>query len=453
MAFNALLWSFSKKENSTARPVTSQAVTVPCVTNDDFDLVSPTLIFNFNGGASNPTQYNYCYLGEYKRYYWIDSWSFTGGQWVAYCSVDVLASWRTEIGNTTAYVLRAAAAYDGNIQDNIYPAKMDVVLDGDSVASPLTPTVGGVYIVGTVSDGGMTDYYEINYAKFKYFTEKAFSDDFYGAVAAGVEWMAKAAFDPLQYLRSVMYIPFPVYEEGRSDAEIRLGWWGTDVTGNAFRMGKEYTTSCTLTVPKHPQAATRGAYLNCAPYSSYVLDCRPWGRIVLDSEILKNESTITLDITVDAISGVGTLTTEIDGGRRILAVAQVGQPVQLSQVTHDALGAVTSVVAGVASAAAGNAIGAVASIGSAVDSVAGKVSTLGVNGSVAQMKRPFQLDATFLKIVDENNEDLGRPLMQKRKLNTLAGYQRVSDPEVVAPCTHGEALAIRSYLEGGYHYE
>ncbi len=448
--FTAKLWQFSKKENSTKRPSDSDATMVDCETNNDFDLLNPVFVFSFRGGSSNPTQYNYCYVGTFKRYYWISGWSFSNGQWIASCSVDALASWKTEIGRQSAYVLRSAAAFDGNIQDTLYPAKTDVALDVSTAESPFD--LKGEYVVGTDADGGITDYAILTPEEFDNFSKAAFSDAFYQGVAAGVDWMAKAAFDPMQYLRSVLYLPFPAGGGGRASA-VKLGWWNTGVIGLNAHMGSVDHAHFTLAVPKHPQAAERGAYLNCAPYASYMLDCRPWGRISLDPEDLKGVSSVTFDIDVDDITGEGVLTTTIGGGRRVLAVAQVGQPVQLSQVTHNVGGAFVSAVGGIASAVAGNAIGAVAGIGNAVNSVMGKVNTIGVNGSASQLDTPPQLTATFIKIVDENNEDRGRPLCQVRRIDTLPGYQIHADPEMSLPCTQSEMATISGYLTGGFLYE
>lgn len=448
--FPAMLWKFSKKENSTKRPSDSDATMVDCETNNDFDLLNPVFVFSFRGGSSNPTQYNYCYVDTFKRYYWITGWTFSNGQWIASCSVDALASWKTEIGRQSAYVLRSAAAFDGDIQDTLYPAKMDIVLDVSTAKSPFD--LQGEYVVGTIADGGITNYAILTQEEFTNFSKAAFSDAFYQGVAAGVDWMAKAAFDPMQYLRSVLYLPFPAGGGGRATA-VKLGWWDTGIVGLFTRTGGAHSAHFTLHVPKHPQAGDRGAYLNCAPYASYMLDCRPWGRISLDPEDLKDVSSVTFDIQVDDITGEGVLTTTIGGGRRVLAVAQVGQPVQLSQVKHNVGGAIVSAVGGVASAVAGNAIGAVVGIGNAVNSVMGKVNTIGVNGSASQLYTPPQLSATFIKIVDENNADRGRPLCQVRRIDTLPGYQIHADPEMSLPCTQSEMVTISGYLTGGFLYE
>lgn len=448
--FPAMLWKFSKKENSTKRPLDSDATMVDCESNNDFDLLHPVFVFSFRGGSSNPTQYNYCYVETFKRYYWITGWTFSNGQWIASCSVDALASWKTEIGRQSAYVLRSAAAFDGDIQDTLYPAKMDIVLDVSTAKSPFD--LQGEYVVGTIADGGITNYAILTPVEFTNFSKAAFSDAFYQGVAAGVDWMSKAAFDPMQYLRSVLYLPFPAGGEGRA-AAVKLGWWNTGIVGLFTRTGGAHSAHFTLHVPKHPQAGDRGAYLNCAPYASYMLDCRPWGRISLDPEDLKDVSSVTFDIQVDDITGEGVLTTTIGGGRRVLAVAQVGQPVQLSQVKHNVGGAIVSAVGGVASAVAGNAIGAVVGIGNAVNSVMGKVNTIGVNGSASQLNTPPQLSATFIKIVDENNADRGRPLCQVRRIDTLPGYQIHADPEMSLPCTQSEMVTISGYLTGGFLYE
>ena len=448
--FPAMLWKFSKKENSTKRPSDSDATMVDCETNNDFDLLNPVFVFSFRGGSSNPTQYNYCYVDTFKRYYWITGWTFSNGQWIASCSVDALASWKTEIGRQSAYVLRSAAAFDGDIQDTLYPAKMDIVLDVSTAKSPFD--LQGEYVVGTIADGGITNYAILTPEEFTNFSKAAFSDAFYQGVAAGVDWMAKAAFDPMQYLRSVLYLPFPAGGGGRA-AAVKLGWWNTGIVGLFTRTGGAHIAHFTLHVPKHPQAGDRGAYLNCAPYASYMLDCRPWGRISLDPEDLKDVSSVTFDIQVDDVTGEGVLTTTIGGGRRVLAVAQVGQPVQLSQVKHNVGGAIVSAVGGVASAVAGNAIGAVVGIGNAVNSVMGKVNTIGVNGSASQLGTPPQLSATFIKIVDENNADRGRPLCQVRRIDTLPGYQIHADPEMSLPCTQSEMVTISGYLTGGFLYE
>lgn len=448
--FPAMLWQFSKKENSTKRPSDSDATMVDCETNNDFDLLNPVFVFSFRGGSSNPTQYNYCYVDTFKRYYWIAGWTFSNGQWIATCAVDALASWKTEIGRQSAYVLRSAAAFDGDIQDTLYPAKMDIVLDVSTAKSPFD--LQGEYVVGTIADGGITNYAILTPEEFTNFSKAAFSDAFYQGVAAGVDWMAKAAFDPMQYLRSVLHLPFPAGGGGRATA-VKLGWWDTGIVGLFTRTGGAHSAHFTLHVPKHPQAGDRGAYLNCAPYASYMLDCRPWGRISLDPEDLKDVSSVTFDIQVDDITGEGVLTTTIGGGRRVLAVAQVGQPVQLSQVKHNVGGAIVSAVGGVASAVAGNAIGAVVGIGNAVNSVMGKVNTIGVNGSASQLGTPPQLSATFIKIVDENNADRGRPLCQVRRIDTLPGYQIHADPEMSLPCTQSEMVTISGYLTGGFLYE
>lgn len=451
MAFNALLWSFSKKENSTARPVTSQAVTVQCVTNDDFDLVSPTLIFNFNGGASNPTQYNYCYLGEYKRYYWIDSWSFTGGQWVAYCSVDVLASWKTEIGQQTVYVLRSASEWDGDIVDTTYPATSDVTVSCVSNNSPWDSD--GYYVVGFVSSGGLTQYAKLDPSEFVQFGQTVFSDSFAQNTIGtdlGLD-LVKSIIDPMQYIVSVMWIPLQAGGGGRGKP-VKLGWWDTGISGVALDAGSKIIRTVTFNIPKHPQAASRGAYLNTAPYSEYVLDIKPWGRIVLDPAHLRDDSVLEVVYSIDLVTGSGVLWAVTDEARICLSVAQVGVPVQVSQVLHNYSGMITGAVGAIAGAAAGNVIGAAAGIGNMIGNAFPTANVQGVNGGRASLSGTWQLNAKFYNIVNEDLQDRGRPLCQRKRINTLSGFVQVQDADIALPATQNEQNAIRAYMEGGFFY-
>ena len=119
--FPVQLYAFSKEVNSTKQPSGSGTV-YQCQSNASFDIIAPRLPLNI-GAAANPTGYNYCKVPAWNRYYWINRWAFEGGLWVAYCSVDPLASWKTQIGQTSAYVLRSAYASDGRIPDHMYPTK------------------------------------------------------------------------------------------------------------------------------------------------------------------------------------------------------------------------------------------------------------------------------------------------------------------------------------------
>lgn len=113
---NVKFYTFSKRVNSTARPTGGTDYTV--ILKEPSSVISPRLDLIWTGTGS-PTAFNYAYIGDFGRYYWVTNWEYQNRKWTASLSVDVLASWKTEIGNSAKYVLRSAADSDPNIIDKI----------------------------------------------------------------------------------------------------------------------------------------------------------------------------------------------------------------------------------------------------------------------------------------------------------------------------------------------
>lgn len=443
--FNVQLFTLSKERNSTKRP-SGTGDLLPCTANMGVDVAAPQL--PFSGFDVPPLRYNYAYIPTLVRYYWIERWTHEAGLWVANCTEDVLASWRDSIGATDAYILRSSAQSDGAIVDDMYPATGDVTVT--TAVTDIFTNNGGNYVLGTVSSGGATDYVQLNPIQFKEASAYLFSDEFFD-LAAGADGLLKAQFDPMQYIKSSMWFPWEI--DGGRAASLKVGWWDTGINGGAVQADQAKDLSTIINVPKHPQAGSRGKYLNLAPYSQYTLDCRPWGRIVIDPLALQDVATIKLTISVDMITGVGLLAVEAKGKRITLTQAQVGIPIQLSQVTRDYLGAATSIAGGVLAGLTGNYMGVASAIGNATSSLMGQVSTTGCNGGISQLFDPAQLTGVFLSVVDEDNEHRGRPLCSVRRISAIPGYIVCADPAPNFAAPQWELDAVRSAMQAGFYYE
>ena len=441
--FNVQLFTLSKERNSTKRP-SGTGDLLPCTANMGVDVAAPRL--PFSGFEAPPLRYNYAYIPMLERYYWIERWTHEAGLWVANCTEDVLASWRDSIGATDAYILRSSTESDGAIVDDMYPATGDVTIT--TAGADIFANDGGNYVLGTVSGGGATDYVQLNPSQFRAASAYLFSDDFYSTAAGG---LLKAQFDPMQYIKSSMWFPWEI--GGGRAASLKVGWWDTNIKGGAVQADQAKNLSVTISVPKHPQAGSRGKYLNLSPYSQYTLDCRPWGRIAIDPLALQDAATITLDISVDMITGVGLLAVVVGGKRLTLTQAQVGIPIQLSQVTRDYMGAATSAVSGVLGGLTGNYMGAASAIGNAVSGLMGQVSTTGCNGGISQLFDPAQLTGMFLSVVDEDNAHRGRPLCSVRRISTIPGYVVCADPAPDFAAPQWELDAVRDAMQSGFYFE
>jgi len=63
------------------------------------------------------------------------------------------------------------------------------------------------------------------------------------------------------------------------------------------------------------------------------------------------------------------------------------------------------------------------------------------------------LQCEFKLLVDESNQDRGRPLCKVRTISSLSGYIMVSDADIEISAMEAEQQEIRGYMEGGFFYE
>lgn len=480
MAFYVRLYSLSKRENSTKRPE-GDGNLQRCILRRGSSLMTPVLEFDFGTDTdSNPIEYNYCYIPQFERYFFIEDWSFSGALWIASCVCDVLATYKTEIGATSLYILRASAASDGAITDTLYPAKTGCSFETSTAATPWT-LEGGVYCCGVI-DGdpsfGSISYLLVSGSTMNSVVNAMMSDAWLGNngfQSADFSFaLQKALVNPLQYLVSCVYLPFAAsggsahtFKPGGYQITIGSGLGTTAISPG----GTTHKITRSLSIPKHPQAASRGAYLNQAPYSVYTLTVPPFGCIDLDSTVLRNASSVTCEVSVDLPTGLGILTVTCNGIVLNRLEANVGVPVQLSQVSRDYVGAVTSALSGVASIAGGigggiatgGAMGVVtggsgvasglSSIGDAVKAIQPRVQSVGSGGSYAQLEKTWRLDAQFFPMVDDDNAHNGRPYCRMATPSSLGGYLLVQDADVAIAGTGSEDARIRDYLQTGFYYE
>jgi hypothetical protein len=466
MAFTVKLYSVSKKMNSTLRP-TTVLVQTDCRLKEPCSIINPVLSINF-GLTANPQIYNYAYIQSFGRYYFIRNWTFSQALWNAELEVDVLASWRDYIRSTTCYIVRSSYASNGKIIDTMYPAKSESsIQDSQVTPSPwITDSIGnGCYVVGVA--GQTTTYYIFTKSALDLFFNYLFSDTY--AMDMTANWSStfpqlKAQCNPLQYITSLMWFPFQIV--GDDVSSIRVGWVNVPVACWAVSGSGIANGLSGWTLRKHPQAATRGDYLNNAPFSNYTLFYPPWGNITLDSECLANATNIIATWNVDLRTGQGTLIiasgTSMEGNTHILSWlhSQVGVAQQVSQIVNKGYGFGNAFAPALATSAnifAGNFAGAAATIASEIGNAAASkipsATTLGSNGGIDSLRGTPSLQYEFKLIVDEDNGHRGRPLCEMREISTLLGYIQVSKPTILAPTTKEEQEKIIDFMEGGFFNE
>lgn len=462
MALSVKFYSVSKAVNSTALPTGEPMAKYECRMLDACSILRPVILLNV-GPQANPTGANYAYIEEYNRYYWVADWTVNRGQWAATLTIDPLASWKEEIGNTFQYVLRSSSESNPTVQDSMYPATSVSTWSG-AVAkeNPFAHELGsGEYVLGIVGRSGSmgaVSYYIMTPAQFDTFGKKLYGDTSIYDVTESEISTFKTQFNPLQYIVYCKWFPFTI-SKGSAQQYIDFGWWQLETPCYKISANPIYIINTVFALPNHPQLS-RGTYLNKSPFSRYDLIYGTFGKVPLDTSGFPDTSdrTVNANMQVDLITGYAILqVTSPGGGTLAYASGKIGVDISLAQIAVDykgaAVQAVQTVGAAIASSGASLLTGGLSGISNATDSLVPQMRTSGSNGSIADYYIIPRIICQFINVVAEDNERLGRPLCARRKINTLSGYLQTVDTELQIPATSGEIDMIKSYMEGGMHYD
>lgn len=485
---------FVKKENSTKRPSTGTTRYIQGILKEPCSIMNPVIKIERLPNDVIPGNYTYARWSQADRYYFIEDWVWVNGLWEVHMKEDVLATFKTEIGNSTEYVLRTDSTTDfnGEITDTVYPATTDIVTESYSISNIFTTNLSvGCYIVGIISGGnsqavGAISYYAMTSSQFGALKNKLFSNDnleIMGIIDSGGQALVtdlsqevlKTMYNPYQYIVSCMWFPFGVNAIPSSSAvsSIKIGWWDYPISGNrlyaqTLELGNEQ-----FAIRAHPQAS-RGSYLNYAPYTRRTLLGR-FGSVPIDTSMFIVGNKINIAYMIDLITGqcyakisrrdetTTPVSEDLIAERNFL----IGVPIQLAQVGTDYLGTAVSAIntipqimggaiSGIASgkgAIMGAIAGGASGIYNTLQSAMPQVETGGQNGSFLAPINNTHVIEQFYKIVDEDISHRGRPLCELRRLDTLSGFILCAEGEIDISCYDNERKEIVRYLTNGFFWE
>lgn len=467
---NLYLFSVNKRINSTKRPDLSSGKELTVQLKDEISFENPVFKIKSDviGGTFTPVAFNYAYAPYWMRYYFITDWKFINGCWECYCSVDVLASFKNQISNTSAYVTRAASNYDGTLIDDFYPAKSNVNITKVNTASSwygIAPS-GGSYVVGCINNQlsgriGAVSYYALTASELGQLLDYLFSNTIYNAssITEVGEGLFKSMFDPFQYIVSCVWFPFASSAFGSSQTYISVGYWTTTIQGIVVTSIAE-KTFVTATIPNHPQIS-RGEYLNRAPYTRLTLFIPPFGSIPIDTNFISAGRYLYSAVLVDHITGQATIRLSLCTSANNLdefnllteRSGMIGVPIQLSQVLPDYIGTAHSVASTIGNIATGNLAGALSGMLSAVQTQMPTVTSSGANGSFAETMLYPTLIAEHLLLADEDLTEFGRPLCAVRLLGNLTGFIQCGEDDLPFNGTRTEIEEVNRFLKEGFFME
>ena len=469
-------YTFTKRVNSTAQP--TGGTKYDCILKSPSAVVRPRIALVWSG-AGTPAAFNYAYIADFGRYYWINDWTFADRQWVAQLSVDVLATYKTAIGASSKYVLRAASQFDEYLMDNLYPVSLlhgSYIRDETSGFSATTFSGGRIVLSISGLDNAFTSgglgYVVLTPSDFQallnFVYNKSESDwtgnaqtDIGLALSDFGKRLLTTVADPAQFLGRAVWYPFIPATEATGGI-LALAYIKTNITAYGLA-DPVWEDTYSLAYDGSISNLTPNWY-KVAPYRRVMLYFTPFGYIELDTTRLLGYTTINLTVRVDVTSGQGTLIVWVPNvlvpttADDILGVytAQFGVPMSVGGVkTGDYAAFTANAVSGLVSGAAGNAAGMLSSVGNAALSMLPSVAPGGSSGggysAYLDTIKLFQIEYSHAQ---EDFAENGRPLCKTKTINTLSGFIQCRDGHVDdAAATLDELNQIESYLTGGFFYD
>ena len=456
---NIYLYTIDKKKNSTKVPNTTGTL-VSCVLKEATSINNPTFIL------TNKPANNINYVEWDGRYYWINNLTYqTANLWSIDCSIDVLATYATQIKAGKCYI-EFSSAYNDRIPDP-RPSKLtnpNVISSTGTMYTNFSPDSGSLII--TVSGSESVGCYKFNGDPvdligdlYSWWNTFDLSDIPHAIWNLGLYILSG---DVSQNLKSVVWIPWSI-SAGTSDP-IYLGMYDTGKTAQRINMYSKqgFTSSVSIPVPTIPNWRIQSGYCEYNLYLPLI------GNITLPTDELNGETTLNISGCLDETTG--DISLQLMVGSKCLGVygASTGSSVPIGGAGFTPKQAMTALLGGVGMAMTGGAlatgaIGEMAGIG-ALTSEAGGLLNISPNASTiggasgksgAGLSSFPVLSCTYWDTSDAVSnftDTIGCPTF---KVGTIGNYSYVRGSQVSLPISgYGDHVSmINAFISGGVFVE
>ena len=459
--------NFSKRKNSTKIPTSGTDVAVAL--KEDCSIINP--VFE---SATMPANVNYIYVSEWGRYYFVTNVVYISKTVKTFtCEVDVLASYKTQIGSTVARIAFSSTGWDKDIVDPRAVVKSTKLKYEKSQATELDNT--GCYVItvfnNTNSGGnGMATSYVFNHTNMMKFKQFLGDDTVYAAL--------KNYFvgEPLDSVFGAIWVPFDyALTPGAGVSNVYIG--KDDATSHGYSVsGYELSgtgilsgTEITLEIPYR-----YNDFRDISPYSTAQLYLPGAGKV--DINLADWLDTVNMKITYTMEYGTGDLTyylKDINGNLIQTVSCNVASQCPLGQITNNGGGLLSSTGGGVASLAGltlgsltGNAtLAGTSALGllTSAASVAASANThsASLKGNLGG-RTSTEIKNVIITVYDVDTEDVdnasyiaqkGRPVGVTHAISNHSGYVECIGAYCDMTGTAIEKERVNNYLNTGFYYE
>ena len=448
--------NFSKRINSTKRP-TGAGTSVTMALKNNCSIENP--IFEVK---TIPTTCNYIKWGN-NYYYVTEIEHLTNDNIRIHCDIDVLATFKSNILATKAFVEYSESAYDANILDprisNKYPTTQKTAT---ASLSGLT-SAQGTYMLTCVSDKGVA----IVYACSKLTMDgigNYISTQMTDTVA---ETFVKKYGSVYNCILGCKWVPFDYTKTGE---HVYLGAVDTGLDCGYVAVPFNYSTELTISIP-WIHTATDDV---CRRENETIELFLPgYGSINISPSAINYSSTLKIQPYYDRTGGLTYKVENSDGKFKALYNCNVGVDIAVTQFTQSPLGMLLSnasenltwagnhmqhrpgsVLTGRAYSFIADIYGRLVNVGSRVSSIGGNgggsaAADLHYNPNIIITNTSYSYCESQPNMADR----YGRPLMAVRTLSTFTGYVKTNGASVDIPGFEDEKDKVNGFLNGGIFIE
>ena len=471
---NAYSYSFSKRHNSTAQPTGGTLIDVQL--KGGCDILAPVFILNYSGV---PT---FNYMSFEGRYYFVTGIkSVRQDLFEVSCEVDVLATWKASITGSSQYVLYYTHSNTEIADRRLTPKTtqttdsasgsfgflgknhcfiLTVIGEDETASFAVTPSqIRDLYGTG---NGSYVDRYESSINDLMV-NNPVTGNDVKEVIIDFARWICdylKTSAGAFNYagtvsenIKSCIILPVAAGAIGGTpNVNIKVGAILTGV--DAFRISDIYITdTATVTIPWQASDWRR-----LDPYHEIYLYVPALGLISLSASDLVGESSLTVKMTMDTLSGDAIFEVKSSTKCVYYANTNLATGYALGSSQTNPAGAMNALI-GVVGAAIGNPAAALGGALGVANSLKPTPTCIGSNSGGAILGIGADVVTCYTVFHDTNvtpasvSAIKGTPYNGVLSLSGITGYVQCMDASVSGSMTDTERENINNLLNGGVYIE
>lgn len=469
------LWkNFSKRRNSTKTPADA-GTTYEIYLKEDTDTDNPIVVLE-------PVDLGFTYARFLGNYYFVSQEVIlTNNMMQLSLEMDPLASNKTDIGNTAAFIAYSSTGYDINkVDSRIGTSITKTYVSNTEVAMPLV-NERGVYILNVANAGANVDGDDTGFTM-----QYVLCDKQYGQPSTMLAIKQLLMFknwaedlltvfnDPYQSIISCIWLPLSYLSITQRLTQVNPFTslqFGDKTEGSStfFSLKKGIWPIADTAIPINWRYDD---FRRNSPFTTLSLYIPLYGNIDLAVGDFIESANVTISGAYDLTTGDVILSLKNDEG----AISQtinynIASNCPIAQIRSNAEGVISGVMgtlsggaSTIGSVAGGQgALGAIGAVTSAQSAALSAMKrNVSIKGSI-QGRAPVALgDKFILTVISIDTEDpdnalyianMGRPVMADDYIRNHSGYIQCSNASFSGSVISSERDAINSFLNGGFYYE